>query len=80
MNSPTHRQLEVLTLLRLHPQPSIRDLGDILGIKSTNGVNEHLHALERKGCISRRPNQARSITVTPLGLRWLNAERKEVAA
>ena len=37
---------EVLDFLRL---PTIRELGERLGIGSTNGVFDHLCALERKG-------------------------------
>ena len=28
--------------------PTIREIGDHMGIRSTNGVNDHLKALERK--------------------------------
>lgn len=33
--------------------PAIRELGEALGIRSTNGVNDHLKALEKKGYIDR---------------------------
>lgn len=33
--------------------PTYRDMGRALGIKSTNGVSDHLKALERKGYIER---------------------------
>lgn len=42
--------------------PTIRELGDVLGIASTNGVNDHLKALERKGYIKRDGAQARGLT------------------
>lgn len=38
-----------------------------MGIRSVNGVNEHLRALERKGCIVRRDSLTRSIQVTVEG-------------
>lgn len=47
--------------------PTIRELGDGLGIKSTNGVNDHLRALERYGAITRMDLAARSIVITPWG-------------
>jgi hypothetical protein len=43
--------------------PSHRDLCEMLGIASTNGIAEHLRELERKGYISKIPNCARSIRV-----------------
>jgi repressor LexA len=33
--------------------PSYREIGDAMGIKSTNGVSDHVRALERKGYLSR---------------------------
>ncbi len=43
--------------------PSIRELADRTGIKSTNGVNDHLKALERKGFIERKPGLSRAIAI-----------------
>jgi SOS-response transcriptional repressor LexA len=31
--------------------PTLREIGDSMNIRSTNGVNDHLRALERKGFI-----------------------------
>jgi repressor LexA len=45
--------------------PTIAEIGDRFGISSTNGVNDHLVALERKGFIE-RSSKARSIHVTEL--------------
>ncbi len=36
-----------------------------MGIRSTNGVNDHLRALQRKGCIRREDMKARSIRIAP---------------
>jgi SOS-response transcriptional repressor LexA len=54
----TDRQFAVLRFI--HAQilsrglpPSMREDGAEMGIRSTNGVNDHLHALERKGCLVR---------------------------
>lgn len=44
--------------------PTIAEIGEHFGIASTNGVNDHLIALEKKGCIT-RSSKARSIHVTP---------------
>lgn len=43
--------------------PTIAEIGEEFGIASTNGVNDHLLALERKGYIA-RSSKARSIRVT----------------
>ncbi len=41
--------------------PTIREIGDHMEIKSTNGVNDHLKALERKGYLSRQDAKSRAI-------------------
>jgi repressor LexA len=43
--------------------PTIAEIGGEFGISSTNGVNDHLQALERKGFIE-RSSKARGIRVT----------------
>ena len=43
--------------------PSIREIGDSFGIKSTNGVFDHLNALARKEYIRRQYFTSRSIVV-----------------
>lgn len=43
--------------------PTLREIGKAFGIRSTNGVNDHLRALERKGWIRRRDMLSRSIVV-----------------
>lgn len=43
--------------------PSIREIGEFFGIRSTNGVSDHLRALERKGFLSRNGHLSRSLQV-----------------
>jgi SOS-response transcriptional repressor LexA len=43
--------------------PTLREIGAALGIRSTNGVDDHLSALERKGYVRRSENKARSLVV-----------------
>jgi len=43
--------------------PSIRDLARLLDISSPRGISDHLHSLERKGYIKRKP-YARAIRLT----------------
>ncbi len=46
--------------------PTIAEIGERFDISSTNGVNDHLVALEKKGFIE-RSSKARGITVTSQG-------------
>lgn len=62
----TKRQQLVLQYIIEHIEewgypPTIREIGDHLGIKSTNGVNDHLKALERKGYLIRQDAKSRAI-------------------
>ena len=41
--------------------PTIREIASHMGIKSTNGVTDHLKALERKGLITRDMSKSRAI-------------------
>lgn len=65
----TERQQEVLDFIQAKIErngypPTIREIGAELGIRSTNGVNDHLKALERKGYINR--DGAKSRTLVPV--------------
>jgi repressor LexA len=67
----TKRQQDILdfiiTCIRVHGcPPTIAEVGKEFGISSTNGVNDHLVALERKGFIERSP-KARGIRVIDHG-------------
>ena len=62
MKEPTEKQAEVLAAfkrlaIRLGRFPSIREMMDETGIKSTNGVQQMLVALERKGYMRRMPGK-----------------------
>lgn len=70
---PTDRQAEVLAAVVRHmaahcgQTPSVREIGDAMGIASPNGVVYHLRALHRKGLIELPAGvQARGIRVTGL--------------
>ncbi len=47
--------------------PTIREIGSALGLKSTNGVNDHLLALEKKGYLERSDGKSRSMKLVPMG-------------
>jgi repressor LexA len=69
MNELTDRQLEVLRFIARQIEdagypPTIREIGEALDIRSTNGVNDHLKALERKGFLTRDPVKSRALIPT----------------
>ena len=74
MKGLSTRQREILEymherLVEDQVLPSYREIGDAMGIKSTNGVSDHVRALERKGFLERRGGTgkgalARSMTLT----------------
>ena len=41
--------------------PSVREIGDAVGLSSTSSVQYNLNKLERMGCIERDPNCKRTI-------------------
>jgi repressor LexA len=70
MHALTDRQLEVLRFIARQIEecgypPTIREIGEALDIRSTNGVNDHLKALERKGYLTRDPVKSRALIPTP---------------
>lgn len=69
MEKLTARQEQILAFIhrfsteRGYP-PTIREIGDEMEIASTNGVNDHLKALERKGYVQRTELTSRSLVLT----------------
>lgn len=69
MSKLTDRQKAVLEFIcesiqdRGYP-PTLREIGLKLGIRSTNGVNDHLRALERKGFLTREDMKSRTLRPT----------------
>jgi repressor LexA len=49
-------------------QPSIREIGEQFGIKSTKTVSEHLQALAEKGYLERDPSRSRGIRILGMDL------------
>lgn len=43
--------------------PSVRDLCEMCGLKSTSTVHSHLKSLERKGYLKKHENQPRSLVL-----------------
>ncbi|NLY94050.1 MAG: transcriptional repressor LexA [Myxococcales bacterium] len=66
MQKLTDRQRAVLdfiseSIARRGYPPTLREIGNHLGIRSTNGVNDHLRALERKGYLTREDMKSRTL-------------------
>jgi len=49
-------------------QPSIREIGEEFGIKSTKTVSEHLRALDEKGYLDRDPSRSRGVRLLGVDL------------
>ena len=69
MEELTERQREILSFIVKETEtrgfpPTIREIGEHMDIRSTNGVNDHLKALERKGYLNRGEQQSRSLVAT----------------
>ncbi|WP_395306986.1 transcriptional repressor LexA [Mycobacterium sp. AMU20-3851] len=67
-SSLTERQRTILEVIRTsvtergYP-PSIREIGDAVGLTSTSSVAHQLRTLERKGYLRRDPNRPRAVDV-----------------
>lgn len=62
----TTRQREILEFITtfIHERgypPTLREIGEHFGIRSTNGVNDHLKALEKKGYLRREDLKSRAM-------------------
>ena len=71
MKGLTDRQKQILDFITVYIAdrgypPTIREIGKEMGIRSTNGVNDHLKALERKGYLRR--DDLKSRAMRPVGL------------
>lgn len=68
MQGLTKRQEQTLDFIRTSIKdrgypPTLREIGEHMGIRSTNGVNDHLRALERKGYLRREDMKSRALRV-----------------
>ncbi len=66
MQGLTKRQSQTLDFIRQSIEergypPTLREIGEFMGIRSTNGVNDHLRALERKGYLKREDMKSRAL-------------------
>src|SRR3954464_8659321 len=69
MSEPlTERQEKILSFIKKSIQdqgypPTIREIGEHFGIRSTNGVDAYLKALERKGYLLRGELKSRALSL-----------------
>lgn len=64
----TARQREILEMIETHMRehgypPSVREIGEAVGLTSPSTVHSHLGALERRGYLRRDPTKPRAIEV-----------------
>jgi repressor LexA len=67
LSARQRRVLEVIRdwVERLGYPPSVREIGEAVGLTSTSSVAHQLRALERKGYLRRDPNRPRAVGVLP---------------
>ena len=68
MDSLTSRQKEILTFIQSYIKkksypPSVREIGEALGLSSSSTVHAHLIKLEKKGFIKKDPTKPRTLKV-----------------
>jgi repressor LexA len=66
--APTARQLAILEFIAAQMQargypPSVREIGEAVGLTSTSTVHAHLNTLQRLGLLRRDPSKPRTIEV-----------------
>lgn len=64
----TSRQKEILTFVQRYADahgypPSVREIGQALGLTSSSTVHSHLSALEKKGFLRRDPSKPRALEI-----------------
>ena len=67
--APTERQAHILEVIRDFTQargypPSVREIGERVGLSSSSTVQSHLKSLEKRGLIHRDPTKPRALTAT----------------
>ncbi|MBU5677798.1 winged helix-turn-helix transcriptional regulator [Alkaliphilus sp. MSJ-5] len=75
----TERQMEILKAIHQYIQansisPTVRNIVDLVGLKSSSTVYRHLSNLEKEGYITKIDTSLRSITITEVGLKLINTK------
>lgn len=81
----TDRQQQILDFISesIHSRgfpPTLREIGEHFAIRSTNGVNDHLKALEKKGFLRREDLKSRAMRPTSMDNVVSLAERRAATA
>lgn len=68
MTETTPRQRQILEFITRHTRelgypPTVREIGAVIGVRSTDTVSNHLLDLERKGLLTCVRGQARTLRV-----------------
>jgi repressor LexA len=71
MSKLSKRQLEILDFIKIEVKkkgypPSVREIGEAVGLASSSTVHGHLSRLEKKGYIRRDPTKPRAIEILDL--------------
>jgi len=82
-NNLTDRQLAILNVIEEHMRtrgypPSVREIGQAVGLTSTSTVHAHLGTLQRLGYLRRDPTKPRAIEVRYDAVSGTTAERRPV--
>jgi len=69
MDTLTPKQEEIYniikdSILKKGYPPSVREIGELVGLKSTSSVHAQLNTLEKKGYIRKDPSKPRTIEIT----------------
>src|SRR5437899_2178797 len=77
----TDRQLAILNVIDEHMRsrgypPSVREIGEAVGLTSTSTVHAHLGTLQRLGYLRRDPSKPRAIEVRYDAASGMSAERR----
>lgn len=77
MTTPRQRELlrYIAALSAKGFPPTIRELTAVMGVKSTNALNDVLKAVQRKGFVIAEPRAARTIRLTDAGRREMGMDR-----
>jgi len=76
--APTDRQARILEVIRRFTEergypPSVREIGERVGLSSSSTVQSHLRSLEKRGLIHRDPTKPRALTTTSVAPAPLSA-------
>lgn len=83
MTEKASRQIDVLSFIyetlenKKYP-PTVREIGEGVGLASTSTVHGHLERLEKKGLLRRDSDKPRVLEVTSLGLQKLGVQPDKI--